>query len=60
MMANGFFNFQQSFPGNIFVIRIILPTGEATDWRIESEISFHDVLVSYPNNTCFKFLFYLS
>ncbi|XP_065059879.1 dual specificity mitogen-activated protein kinase kinase 5-like [Rhopilema esculentum] len=44
MMANGFFNFQQGFPGNIFVIRIILPTGEATDWRIESDISFHDVL----------------
>eukprot|EP00795_Rhopilema_esculentum_P005980 gene5980-11343_t len=43
-MANGFFNFQQGFPGNIFVIRIILPTGEATDWRIESDISFHDVL----------------
>ena len=34
-------------PYQPFVIRIVLPSGEAADWRIEDEISFHDVLVRY-------------
>eukprot|EP00112_Aurelia_sp_Birch-Aquarium-sp1_P014787 Seg321.4 transcript_id=Seg321.4/GoldUCD/mRNA.D3Y31 product="Dual specificity mitogen-activated protein kinase kinase 5" protein_id=Seg321.4/GoldUCD/D3Y31 len=37
-------SFQASLPLPSFVIRIQLPSGEATDWRIDSEISFHDVL----------------
>ena len=28
-----------------FIIRIVLPSGDATDWRVDSDISFHDVLV---------------
>lgn len=42
-------SFQASLPLPSFVIRIQLPSGEATDWRIDSEISFHDVLVSIKN-----------
>ena len=44
-------SFQASLPLPSFVIRIQLPSGEATDWRIDSEISFHDVLVSYEMMT---------
>ena len=39
-------SFQANLPLPSFIIRIQLPSGEATDWRIDSEISFHDVLVS--------------
>ena len=43
MDGNAIFHADPAFQS--FIIRIVLPSGEAADWRIEDEISFHDVLV---------------
>ena len=37
---------QSNLPFLPFIVRIVLPSGEATDWRVDSDITFHDVLVS--------------
>ena len=42
---DGAAGFHSDPPYQPFVIRIVLPSGEAADWRIEDEISFHDVVV---------------
>lgn len=35
---------QSNLPFLPFIVRIVLPSGEATDWRVDSDITFHDVL----------------
>ena len=42
---DGAVGFASDTPCQPFVVRVVLPSGEAADWRIEDEISFHDVLV---------------
>ena len=46
-MMDGNASFKTDPPQQKFVIRIVLPSGEVVDWRIEDVISFHDVLVCY-------------
>jgi len=41
---DGAVGFASDTPCQPFVVRVVLPSGEAADWRIEDEISFHDVL----------------